>query len=1131
VRYTRKLAKRKCFPIEFEILAINPVGLPVDPVYCETEICIPKAGDPKVKCQIIVPDSVHLNATETGLEPNPFEIKYILWNEGRQPSTVTHAQLMMPMNMGLSIQQPPSGTIQTLNRTLKPGDTITLSWTIMVSVSKERRVPNFRVVAYTLDGRDIECSEDVPISPLSVALSCKASGPDTLRYNRLTDTYSPNPFMGVFELINGGGLFMRDVEVCVQLPPEFSFRNTNPAQDTCVVIPQIASFRSETVKWELVLNERPVVGKTVRVVVRYHSPTLGPDWFECYFDVYIEPVIAPKLVCMLDAPDTIRFEDTDYVPSTFTATLLAWNEGSGPADSVRAYLIQDTRFNIVDPRGPNRYLKDLLQPGDSVSARFLVKVNPRQVSGYDTIRAVVVGVGTAPAVCEFPIWVEKEARPVFDVSCQATPDSLVFDENLNDYVPNPLQVTMIAVNVGDTYADDCKLVFVGPPQFTPVGQDPVFDVGRMIVGQSVTHTWNMRALRRTTSGVDTMIFQIQGQGGMGERIVIGECRIPVYVPAARAAEYTLTCTAPNALQYDNGVYIPDPFLLTVDVLNSGGADGRGLKATLQLPSGVELAAGERAVKVLPDVQSQERTQVVWRLRAIARDDTSSVRLCVTVVDTLGQRGECCTDVVIPKADRAQLGLVCSAPQRLEVDPEKGEYIGNPFTVTLAVENQGALQLRNVKATILPQSSEVVILDQVEKLLALFLDPGAKAGPVEWKVQAQPRTQSGPIEIRIRVSADGLAPKECVVRIEIPELGMPLLACTSWTVPADTLHFDHSKGAYERDPFEVRLKVWNAGKSQARAVKAMVLPPTGVTLAPGESAIKELTPNTLSVSDSGFVSWMFKPVRMDEGYNRRFVFNVVSDRGAPAICAVTLFIQGAPKISTLTIPRDNVGRFGDKIQVPVYIDETIGKDIRSYRFRIQYDPTVVRLLEPISKGSMTEYGWIAPRMKRISEGVVEVESYTTGSPIPKGSGVFLYLIFEGVFGNGPDELKWAQSEIHFLEQTINEGEVITFAEDGLITVSGECIIPLQSDGTYNLAQNQPNPFNPTTTIQFSVAEDTYVRLTVHDALGREVRVLINSFKEKGAYSVRFNANDLPSGVYFYKLETKAYSKIRKMILAR
>jgi len=171
------------------------------------------------------------------------------------------------------------------------------------------------------------------------------------------------------------------------------------------------------------------------------------------------------------------------------------------------------------------------------------------------------------------------------------------------------------------------------------------------------------------------------------------------------------------------------------------------------------------------------------------------------------------------------------------------------------------------------------------------------------------------------------------------------------------------------------------------------------------------------------------------------------------------------------------------------------------------------------------------MNRISNGIVEIESYTTGSPIPKGSGVFLYLIFEGVFGNGPDELKWAQSELHFLEQTINQGEVITFVEDGLITVSGECIIPLQSDGTYNLAQNQPNPFNPTTTIQFSVAEDTHVRLTVYDALGREVRVLINSFKEKGAYSVRFDAKDLPSGIYFYKLETKTYSKIRKMILAR
>ena len=1131
VRYLKKLAQRKCFPIEFEIIAINPVGLPVDPVFCETEVCIPKAGDPKVKCLLIAPDSIVLNPAGTGLTPNPFEIKYIMWNEGRQSSTVSHAQLMFPFNQGITIQAPASGAIMTLNKTLDPGDTLVLTWTIFVSNSKDVRSPKFRVFAYTLDGRDILCEKTIPIAAIKVDLICRAQGPDTLRFNRMTTSYNPNPFKGSFELVNNGGLFLQNVEACIELPQGIELQSANPVQDTCVTIPQIASFRSRTVSWDLILTDQPTVGRTKRIKIRYHSPTLGPDWFECFFDVFVEPSVGAVLRCVLDAPDTIRFADTDYRPDRFNARIGVWNEGTGPADSVRAYLIQDTRFNIIDPRGPNRYLMDLMQPGDSVSTQFLVKVNPRQVSGYDTLRAVVVGVGTVPAVCEYPIWVEKEARPVFDVSCQATPDSLVFDENLNDYVPNPFQVTMIAVNVGDTYADDCKLVFVGPPKFTPVGQDPVINVGRMTVGQSVTHTWDMRALRRTTSGVDTMIFQIQGQGGMGERIVIGECRVPVYVPAARVAEYTLTCTAPNALQYDNGVYIPDPFLLTVDVLNSGGADGRGLKATLQLPSGVELAAGETAVKVLPDVPSQERTQVVWRLRAIARDDTSSVRLCVTVVDTLGQRGECCTDVLIPKADRAQLGLVCSAPQRLEVDPTKGEYIGNPFTVTLEVENQGALQLRNVKATILPQSSEVVVLDQVQKVLALFLDPGAKAGPVEWKVQAQPRTQSGPIEIRIRVSADGLAPKECVVRIEIPELGMPLLACTPWTVPMDTLHFDHSKGAYERDPFEVRLKVWNAGKSQARSVKAMVLPPTGVTLAPGESAIKALTPNTLSVNDSGFVSWEFKPVRMDEGYNRRFVFNVTSDRGSPAICNVTLFVQGAPKISTLTIPRDNVGSFGDKIQVPVYIDETIGKDIRSYRFRIQYDPAVVRFYEAYSKGTLTEYGWITPRSSLVKRGEVEVYDETTGSPLSKGSGPLVYLTFEAVFGGGSNSLKIAQTDLVFTDWDINEGEVFTFVENGLVTVSGECIIPLGSTGVYSLEQNQPNPFNPTTAIRFSIAEDTHVRLAVYDALGREVQVLVDSFKEEGAYSVRFDAGNLPSGIYFYKLETRAFSKIMKMILAR
>ncbi|NOY05119.1 MAG: VWA domain-containing protein, partial [Chlorobi bacterium] len=328
VRYLKKLAQAKCFPIEFEILAINPVGMPVDPVYCEREICIPKAGEPKVKCLLVAPDSIVLNPSGTGLMPNPFDIKYIIWNEGRQASIISHAQLMFPFNQGISIQAPASGAIMTLNKTLDPGDTLVLTWTIFVNNSKVSRSPNFRVFAYTLDGRDVLCEKNIPIDPIKVDLICRAEGPDTLRFNRLTTSYIPNPFKGVFELANNGGLFLQNVQACIELPRGMELRTTNPVQDTCVLIPQIASFRSHTVSWDIVLTDQPTVGMVKRVKIRYRSPTLGPDWFECYFDVFVEPSVGAALSCVLDAPDTIRFTDTNYLPDRFNVSLGVWNAGT-----------------------------------------------------------------------------------------------------------------------------------------------------------------------------------------------------------------------------------------------------------------------------------------------------------------------------------------------------------------------------------------------------------------------------------------------------------------------------------------------------------------------------------------------------------------------------------------------------------------------------------------------------------------------------------------------------------------------------------------------------------------------------------------------------------------------------------
>ncbi len=93
--------------------------------------------------------------------------------------------------------------------------------------------------------------------------------------------------------------------------------------------------------------------------------------------------------------------------------------------------------------------------------------------------------------------------------------------------------------------------------------------------------------------------------------------------------------------------------------------------------------------------------------------------------------------------------------------------------------------------------------------------------------------------------------------------------------------------------------------------------------------------------------------------------------------------------------------------------------------------------------------------------------------------------------------------------------------------------------YNLYQNYPNPFNPSTTIKYSIPEESLVSLKIYNAVGEEVLNLFNDIKPAGDYEIVFNASTLPSGIYFYNLQASdsrsgsglSFSEIKKMVLLK
>jgi photosystem II stability/assembly factor-like uncharacterized protein len=103
-----------------------------------------------------------------------------------------------------------------------------------------------------------------------------------------------------------------------------------------------------------------------------------------------------------------------------------------------------------------------------------------------------------------------------------------------------------------------------------------------------------------------------------------------------------------------------------------------------------------------------------------------------------------------------------------------------------------------------------------------------------------------------------------------------------------------------------------------------------------------------------------------------------------------------------------------------------------------------------------------------------------------------------------------------------------------TETGGVITDIQEETVtknFRLSQNYPNPFNPSTTINFSMPEQTNVSLKIYDVLGKEVAELVNEEMSSGSYKVDFDAANLSSGIYFYTLKTNNQIQTRKMILMK
>ena len=158
----------------------------------------------------------------------------------------------------------------------------------------------------------------------------------------------------------------------------------------------------------------------------------------------------------------------------------------------------------------------------------------------------------------------------------------------------------------------------------------------------------------------------------------------------------------------------------------------------------------------------------------------------------------------------------------------------------------------------------------------------------------------------------------------------------------------------------------------------------------------------------------------------------------------------------------------------------------------------------------------------SEGIAYWEmQHVAGEPEPLGAGEWQTISLDL-----PGDITRYRFAMKTWDAYNNVSEI---SEVGVLTSVEQRTNNVPKD--FRLQQNYPNPFNPSTTIQFALPKRSEVTLKIFDLLGKEVATLVDEKLQSGEYKVIFEAGDLPSGVYFYRIKAESFVQTKKLMLLK
>jgi hypothetical protein len=225
-----------------------------------------------------------------------------------------------------------------------------------------------------------------------------------------------------------------------------------------------------------------------------------------------------------------------------------------------------------------------------------------------------------------------------------------------------------------------------------------------------------------------------------------------------------------------------------------------------------------------------------------------------------------------------------------------------------------------------------------------------------------------------------------------------------------------------------------------------------------------------------------------------------------------------------------GMPGDQVVVPINIRNATG--VISADITMTYDSDIL-IPKDVSTTLFTKNYLVAYKVTHTDSACGQIKIGLAGSEILSDNGALVKITFDVANRVSTNDV----SLLEIINAELNEGNIPCSIVSGMFKVATTGVVyNPTSPKEYMLYDNQPNPFTSGTTIEYVIPRETHVILKIYDVTGKPVRVLVNDLQAPGYHTVPWNGkndngNDVPAGIYLYRMETGNYASVKKMILMR